>query len=76
MTDTLTHKLSIVDTLGNTYDIQGGIGLSEIWRTWSQASFEATGKLIVTGITDCAKRLQVQYAIDHEVIKGMILVKL
>lgn len=76
MTATPSYKLSIIDTLGNTYDIQGGIGLSEIWRVWSQSSFEATGKLIVTGITDCANRYAVEYAIDHDVIKGMILVKI
>ncbi len=68
------YKLMIIDVTGNSYEIHGGSALLDAWRSYSEISFEQAGKVVIQGFTDSASRDPMHFAIDYEVIKGMILV--
>lgn len=75
MKETL-YKLVIIDSTGNSYEVHGGAQLLEAWKAYSEVSFEQQGKVIIEGVSDSLLQEAVRYAIDPEIIKGMILVEL
>jgi hypothetical protein len=70
------YILHVIDVHGNSYRVHGiERQLRPTYDAWKNASFEASGKLIVKGFAEDWDRSPVEMAMERDSIKGMILAR-